>query len=175
MTPERINFGSRLRDQREARQLSLAALARVTKIPERSLERLEEGRFDELPGDVFVRGFLRSYARSVGMDPEDTVRRYGELARGGKPEAPTALAAGTRPPVIGEGAAPARGTPTQEVSLIAKALADAGRGTRRVSLTLAVIILVIVATLTLSLLLRRPSRTGDGLSRAGETSATSDA
>src|SRR3990172_8270599 len=106
MTPERVNFGSRLRDQRGARPLSPAERGRVTKIPERSLERLEEGRFDELPGDVFVRGFLRSYARSVGMDPEDTVRRYGELARGGKPEAPTAPAAGTRPPLIPQGPPP---------------------------------------------------------------------
>jgi hypothetical protein len=62
--------------------------------------------------------------------------------------------------------------PPEEPTVFTQAMSDANRGTRRVSLTLAVIILVIVATLTLSLLLRRPSHVGDGLSAAeaaGET------
>jgi hypothetical protein len=79
MEQERLHFGGRLRDKREERHLSLGDLARLTKIPERSLERLEAGRFDELPAEVFVRGFVRSYARAVGLDPEDMARRYGEL------------------------------------------------------------------------------------------------
>lgn len=72
----RKQFCERLRSRRAAAQLSLDEIARVTRIPVISLERLEDGRFEELPGDVFVRGFLRSYARCVGLDADDTVRAY---------------------------------------------------------------------------------------------------
>ncbi|WP_053333158.1 helix-turn-helix domain-containing protein [Haliangium ochraceum] len=61
---------------RERRALSIPQIAEITRIPVRSLERLESGRFEELPGDVFVRGFLRSYARCVGLDLDETIRRY---------------------------------------------------------------------------------------------------
>jgi hypothetical protein len=87
MQEQRVHFGSRLKEQREARQLSLGDVARMTKIPERSLERLEHGRFEELPAEVFVRGFVRSYARVVGLDPEDMARRYGEVVTGKPGEA----------------------------------------------------------------------------------------
>jgi hypothetical protein len=72
----RVEFGARLRDAREEAELSIEDIARTTKIPTRSLEHLEAGRFDALPGDVFVRGFLRSYARCVKLDPESTVSDY---------------------------------------------------------------------------------------------------
>jgi Helix-turn-helix domain len=91
MEPSRIDFGSRFKLEREARHLSLGDVARVTKIPERSLERLEGGRFDELPAEVFVRGFVRSYARAVGLDPDDMARRYGELVQS-EPKAEASLA-----------------------------------------------------------------------------------
>jgi cytoskeletal protein RodZ len=72
----RARFGSFLRSHRTKSDLSLDDIARITKIPRISLERLEDGRFEELPGDVFVRGFLRSYARCVGLDGEEAVRAY---------------------------------------------------------------------------------------------------
>lgn len=56
--------------------MSLEDIARVTRIPERSLDRLERGDFESLPADVFVRGFLRSYAQCVGLDADDALRRY---------------------------------------------------------------------------------------------------
>lgn len=72
----RDRFCEYLRAQRERVALSIEDIARVTKIPERSLRQLEEGKFEELPADVFVRGFLRSYARVVGVNPDEVVRRY---------------------------------------------------------------------------------------------------
>ncbi|HEU5056390.1 MAG TPA: helix-turn-helix transcriptional regulator [Kofleriaceae bacterium] len=72
----RDRFCEYLRAQRERASLSIEDIARVTKIPERSLRQLEEGKFEELPADVFVRGFLRSYARVVGVNGDDVVRRY---------------------------------------------------------------------------------------------------
>jgi hypothetical protein len=69
-------FAAWLRAQRETRGVSLEDVARVTKIHLRTLERLEDARFDELPADVFVRGFIRNYARVVGLDAEDALQRY---------------------------------------------------------------------------------------------------
>ncbi|MBT8493554.1 MAG: helix-turn-helix domain-containing protein [Deltaproteobacteria bacterium] len=76
---DRVVFGTSLRERREERELSLENIATTTRIPMRSLEALEHGRFSELPADVFVRGFLRSYARCVGLDPDATVKRYAAL------------------------------------------------------------------------------------------------
>jgi len=60
--------GGYLREQRIRRGLSLELLAEGTKIPRASLEALEEGRYAALPGPVFVKGFLRCYARSLEVD-----------------------------------------------------------------------------------------------------------
>lgn len=72
----RAAFCEYLRASRARTTLSLDDIARETKIPRRSLERLETGRFEELPADVFVRGFLRSYARCVGIDGDEAIGRY---------------------------------------------------------------------------------------------------
>jgi hypothetical protein len=189
MDARRVNFGKHLKEEREARALTIAEVARVTKIPERSLDRLETGQWDELPAEVFVRGFVRSYARCVGLDPEESARRYAELlvvaekprrelslSRLGLPRhdpertevqaerAESSMEARGEAKIGGTSAAPRRRSTTEEISAIAQAMSDVGRSTGRVPLTLAVIILVIVATLTLSLLLRRPSHVGDGVS-----------
>jgi len=61
---------------RTARGLTREHVARVTRIQLRTIERLEEGRFDELPADVFVRGFIRNYALCVGLSVDDALARY---------------------------------------------------------------------------------------------------
>jgi cytoskeletal protein RodZ len=53
--------------------VSLEEVAAVTRVPLPALRSIEEGRLDELPGEVFVRGFLRAYARCLRLDPEDVV------------------------------------------------------------------------------------------------------
>ena len=68
-------LGEFLRRERELRHISLDDVAERTKISRRYLEAIEEGRYDRLPGETFVRGFIRSYAQSVGLDPEDTLLR----------------------------------------------------------------------------------------------------
>jgi hypothetical protein len=73
---ERDELCRLLRAARERRSMTIEDIARVTRIPDHSLRRLEAGEFEDLPGDVFVRGFLRSYARCVGLDPGDVLRRY---------------------------------------------------------------------------------------------------
>ena len=56
--------------------MSLEEVARATRVPLASMERIEAGQFDELPGEVFVRGFLRSYARAVEISGDEVLARY---------------------------------------------------------------------------------------------------
>ncbi|MDQ3370275.1 MAG: helix-turn-helix domain-containing protein, partial [Myxococcota bacterium] len=74
-----------LRAGRAQRGLSLDDIARVTKIQPRILERLEAGSVtpgDGMPADVFVRGFVRSVAKCVGLDEHEAVRRYNAAVTG---------------------------------------------------------------------------------------------
>jgi cytoskeletal protein RodZ len=72
MTP----VGKYLREQREAKGMSIEEVSRSTRVPVSSVERIEHDQFDELPGEVFVRGFLKSYARAVGVPQEEVLARY---------------------------------------------------------------------------------------------------
>jgi hypothetical protein len=65
-----------LRAGRAHRGMSVDDVAKVTKIQPRILERLEAGKLDGLPAEVFVRGFVRSFARCVGLDEREALRRY---------------------------------------------------------------------------------------------------
>ena len=69
-------FGDWLRRQREVREISLRDIAERTKISLRYLEAMEADRFDLLPAPVFAKGFLREYARYVGLSPDDVVNHY---------------------------------------------------------------------------------------------------
>ena len=75
------SLGSYLNRYRVSRSMSLAELARVTRIPVSSLQAMEADRFDELPGEVFVRGFLRAYAQAVGVLPAEVLARYTSSRR----------------------------------------------------------------------------------------------
>jgi len=201
MNEQRVRFGARLRQQREAKALTVPDVVKLTKIPEKSVNSLEGGVFEELPAEVFVRGFIKSYCRAVGMDSETALLDYEELVHEKKPRVaslarlgqmrnetsqvtpitglgtptPTASAAAPAPPekTAAEKEKEREREKEREEQSVFSALADAGKGTGRMGLTVAVIVLVIVATLTLSLLLRRPGRAGvgDGVS-AADTPAT---
>ena len=70
------SVGQYLRKHRESKRMSVEEISRATRVPMSSVERIESDQFDELPGEVFVRGFLRSYARSLGLLPEEVLARY---------------------------------------------------------------------------------------------------
>jgi cytoskeletal protein RodZ len=70
------SFGEKLRKQREQRGLELDAISNTTKISPRMLRALEDEHFDQLPGGVFNKGFVRAYARQVGLDEEETIADY---------------------------------------------------------------------------------------------------
>jgi hypothetical protein len=65
-----------LRDGRARKRLSLDDVSRITKIQPRILEKLESGSLDGLPAEVFVKGFVRSFARCVGLDEAEALDRY---------------------------------------------------------------------------------------------------
>jgi cytoskeletal protein RodZ len=120
--------GGMLRAAREERGLSIAELARRTRISARVLSALERSDSSALPPAVFVRGFLRTYAREVGLDPEPTVDAYmGTMP----PDAPASIAT----------ASARRGS-----AVAASDLADGGSRTSvTAALTLAALALAIAA------------------------------
>ena len=69
-------FGEDLKKERESRKITLASIADATKISSRHLTALEQSRFDDLPGGVFNKGIVRSYAQVVGLNPDECVVRY---------------------------------------------------------------------------------------------------
>lgn len=78
---EAESFGPWLRRQREMREIDLREIADSSKISLRYLQAFEENRFDELPADVFAKGFLRHYARFVGIDQEEAVNFFAQARK----------------------------------------------------------------------------------------------
>ena len=114
----------------------------MTKIPLQSLEHLEQGSWDDLPAEVFVRGFVRSYARCIGLSSEEASRRYHDVVQSANGPA---NGAGDHP-----GQHQAEGGPDEQQD---EAIQQGGR--RTFGLALLVIIVFIIATITLSLLWQR--------------------
>ena len=71
-------LGGRLAEAREAQNLSTADVARHLKLSVWQVEALEAGRYQRLPGPIFVRGFIRNYARLVKLDPSELLRAAGD-------------------------------------------------------------------------------------------------
>jgi len=72
-------LGQWLRSHREGKQLSQEALATGTRIPLRHIRAIEENLFDQLPHPVSAKGFLRLYARAVGLDEARVLQRFEEV------------------------------------------------------------------------------------------------
>lgn len=70
------DFGGKLRLARERRGISLQQIAAATKISIGALEALERNDLSRLPGGIFSRSFVRSYAVEVGLNPDDTVHEF---------------------------------------------------------------------------------------------------
>src|SRR6266404_232693 len=70
------DFGGKLREARERRGVSLRQIANATKIAVSVLDALERNDISRLPGGIFGRGFVRSYAIEVGLDPETTIQDF---------------------------------------------------------------------------------------------------
>ncbi len=70
------SFGEKLKLEREKRKITLEQISSSTKIGTRMLQALEEDKFNQLPGGIFNKGFVRAYSRCVGLDEDQTVAEY---------------------------------------------------------------------------------------------------
>ncbi len=75
------SFGENLRREREMRGVSLEEISAATKISVRFLEALEVEAFSKLPGGIFTRGFIRAYAKYLGLDEERVLAEYQLVAQ----------------------------------------------------------------------------------------------
>ena len=73
---ERLTVGQILRKEREGRNLSLESVAGVTRISLENLKALEKDDFRAISAPIFARGFLRTYALHLGLDPKEILARY---------------------------------------------------------------------------------------------------
>ncbi len=71
-----LTLGERLKRFRSDRRLSLTEISRGTQIQMKYLESLEEGEYDKLPADVYVKGFLKNYAEFLGVDEKPFIRLF---------------------------------------------------------------------------------------------------
>lgn len=69
-------FGDKFRTAREKKELSLDDVSNVTKISSRMLQAIEKENFDQLPGGVFNKGFIRAYAKHLGLNDEEAITDY---------------------------------------------------------------------------------------------------
>jgi cytoskeletal protein RodZ len=130
-------FGAQLREARERAGLELADVAARTHVRKAYLEALENEDLDALPEDVYARNFLRLYARTVGLDPNEALARFAELrgratgrtTLGGRPE-PSLRATPPPPsqagPPAGEPAPVERPTPPRRTATPPRRVPGAG-------------------------------------------------
>ena len=71
-----MSLGSDLKQSRESRRISLEEVSKRTKIPVKYLEAIEENRFDIFPSQTYAKGFIRAYAKVVGVDPMVLTRQF---------------------------------------------------------------------------------------------------
>ncbi|NVB77828.1 MAG: hypothetical protein HOV81_05480 [Kofleriaceae bacterium] len=123
----RESLASWLRSGRTKRKLTLEDVAKITKIQPRILEKLESGQLEGLPAEVFVKGFVRSFAKCVGLDESEALDRYGACQNGAAAPVAKALVesmglASTR---RAEALAKAKAEPTKLVEPVVEARASA--------------------------------------------------
>lgn len=80
------DIGDKLRSAREAKGLSIEDIEKATKIQSRYLTAIEDDDFDKLPGDFYVRAFIRQYAQVVGLDGKKLLSEYQEDVPESKPD-----------------------------------------------------------------------------------------
>jgi cytoskeletal protein RodZ len=71
-------FGQYLKSEREKRGIRLEEIASSTKIHIQNLSLMEEDRWKELPQEPFIRGFISAYARYLGLDNKETLKKFSE-------------------------------------------------------------------------------------------------
>lgn len=73
-----MTLGEKLKKFRNDRRLGINDVSKITMIPFKYLEYLENGNYDKLPADVYVKGFLRNYAEILGVDEKIFIRLFNK-------------------------------------------------------------------------------------------------
>lgn len=81
------SFGERLKQEREKKGMTLEDVSGATKISVRNLRALEQEKFELMPGGIFNRGFVRAYAKHLGLNDDQVVADYMEAAGEAAPAA----------------------------------------------------------------------------------------
>lgn len=89
------SFGAYLSAERHLRNIALEDISKATRIAEANLRALEQDDTARLPGRVFVIGYIKAYAKYLGLNEEETVLRYDQSLH--KDDAPPALSAAPAP------------------------------------------------------------------------------
>lgn len=75
-----LSLGEKLRQAREERGISISEVAEQTRISSHYLESIENDDYKPLPGGIFNKGFVKSYARFIGFDEQEALQDYARLA-----------------------------------------------------------------------------------------------
>jgi len=146
------HFGHLLKEARENRDLPLGEVARITKVSKSSLQFLEEAALEDLPPEIFVRGFVKSYARTVGLAETQPLALLDEMLEQRRKEQEEA----TGLPMAPDGELiPLDSLPHEEDVMAPK---------KGVGLAIFVVIVLVIATVTVSFVMRQPPSPGEGLS-----------
>ena len=121
-----MGLGQTIRDARVRSGITIEQLSHVTKISPTILRALEAEDLDRLPGGVFTRGFLRTYAREVGLDPEATVALYLAQFGGASPRTAEAAENEATEAPVDDGPLPERSSDLTQMILIAIIVATVG-------------------------------------------------
>ncbi len=160
---ETAHFGTLLKEEREKRKISLGEISQATKLSVSSLKFMEAGNLDDLPPDVFVRGFIRSYARTLGISSNEPLelldRTLLERRRAAEPMVVPDLRPHRRQLAV-------RSVGPQVDRVLPEPPVEDESQTPRhgIGLAVFVIIVLLIATITLSLFLRQQPQSGEGLS-----------
>ncbi len=148
-------LGAHLRKERELRGIELDEVSRVTRVRLAYLQHLEDDRLVELPADVYTRGYIRAYARFLGVDGERCIEQYRKQS----PECSAAPVAtfdgslgsglsGVRPlPTLNEEQSEPTATPTSTGGMAVGAMGGGSDGRSRIGLALVIVMLFCAALL----------------------------
>lgn len=116
-------FGDKFRKAREKKGISLDDASNVTKIGSRMLQAIEEEHFDQLPGGVFNKGFIRAYAKHLGINDQEAVSEYLECLSEEQVRAQAVWEPQVRPPAPEKRAATATMARPAKPQIVARGLA----------------------------------------------------
>lgn len=121
-----LTLGEKLRQAREERGISISEVAEQTRISPHYLDSIENDDYRTLPGGIFNKGFVKSYAKYVGIDEQEALQDYSRLIASQDTGAPTEEPKTYRPEVLTDDRASSSMIPTIIIAVIILGLGSWG-------------------------------------------------